>query len=87
MPYDEDFDRAVTEAEERGTLDYSDEDERQAFNDALNDLLHDEDGNERGFPSAGDVDPEEWQEFMDFMDEYDLWDEFRDEWEDYEKAA
>lgn len=83
MAYDDIFEDARATAEERATLDFDDPEERAAFEKAFNDIMVDEDGNLRdSFPSASDVDPKDYPDIFDFLDEYDLWDEFRDDWEE-----
>lgn len=82
------FDDIVDAAEEKGTIpedrDDPDYDERhQDLRDDFNDLFGDDLDH---FPSADEIPEEQWADWIAFMDEYDLWDEYRDQWEDYERA-
>ena len=64
------------------TIDLDDIDSMLDFRSTFDDLM----GERDHFPNAQELSEEEREEFIEFLDEYDLWDEFRDEWEDYEKA-
>lgn len=82
------FDDLWESTADKGVVDFDDRDTHREFNDALSDLY-----NEAGLddfdaiPSADDIPEDQWDDWIAFFDYYDLWDDVRDDWEDYEKAA
>jgi hypothetical protein len=82
MISDDDFGRLLDEADNRGTIDYDDPDSVDRFRDAVEEQFADIDH----LPNAIEVGDERGN-WIAFYTEWDLWDEVRDAWEDYEKAA
>lgn len=83
MAYDDDLGRALDEADNRGTIDFDNEDSVRDFTDRFSDLM----GDREEVPDASQLSKEEQDEWMEFFDEYELWDEFREDWERYLQAA
>lgn len=83
MAWDDDL---LDFAEDRGTVDPDDPESVQNFRDDLDYLMGALEDDSR-LPNAQELDKDEQGRWMDFFREYDLWDEVRDAWEDYEKAA
>jgi hypothetical protein len=87
MSYEGELERALDEAENQGTINRDDADQVADFRDEFDYLMTDEEGNSREhFPSADEVDEQRRGEWIEFLNDYDLWEEFREDWEDYEKA-
>lgn len=71
----------------KGIINADDTDSQEDFRDAMYDAFRDENGDfPDHFPNAREVDEKEWKDILDFFDEYDLWEDVREDWEDYEKA-
>ncbi|HEX9272952.1 MAG TPA: hypothetical protein VGA01_12135 [Candidatus Binatia bacterium] len=80
------FDDLQEYAEDKGTIDPDDPISIQNFQDDLDYLMGALEDDSR-IPNALELEKEERDRWMDFFDEYDLWNEVREAWEDYEKAA
>ena len=84
MAYADVYKRAFEGADERATIDIDDIDSVQEFEAEFEAFMTDPDGQLYDhFPSAQEVGREEWDNYILFLDDYELWDVFRDEWEDY----
>jgi len=88
MAYQDEEDRAYEQAINQGILEEGNLDQENEFRDDFYFLMEDPITGEvyDHFPSAEEVGRENWDEWFDFLDEYDLWDEFRKDWENYEKT-
>lgn len=86
MSYNDLLGEALDEADNRGIIDYDDRDSVDDFTKEFEDLMRDENGDLRDeFPSADELSEDERERFMDWLDENEMWDAFRDEWEDYKE--
>ncbi len=84
MAFEDVYERALEEAEQQGTIDFDDTERMQEFREDFDALMEGRDH----FPSAEEVGEENWDNWIDFLNEYDLWEEFREDWEkDYAEAA
>jgi hypothetical protein len=88
VAYEDVLGRALDEAYNRGTIDYDHPDSVERLRDDFGEIAFDKEGNPLDhFPSADEIDPRDWKDWLDFLDEYELWEEFRDEWERYDEKS
>ncbi len=91
MAYEDVLGRALDAADNAGKIDYDDNKSVRDFINVFDEFLIDENGEPLDhFPSADEIRETQGKEavgdWIEFLNEYGLWDEFREDWEQYGKT-